>query len=463
MTKKIRAISIIIVSLFLFSGWGMPSFLKKDKANKLYRKEAYPEALDMYQNLQIDYPYKADINYNEGNILYRLGRYNEAENAFKKALQSKDKNIVKNAHYNIGNSLFRQDKLEEAIKSYEETLIIDSTDQDAEYNIELIKKILQKKQQQKQEQKPDKDKKDKQDKKDNPQSKQKTSGGKNEDKEEQQKNEENQENKRKFAVIKNAMSKTGNIEITIQGAKGKIQLTPDNYDIKDIKSILEQAENLLFPGEKRERPTISYRIEEGSVKHVFKTSMQAVIGFNALLIQIDEKKSIDFLEPKTAEAFETFQEAAKKQNYSFTITTSAEKSGKLSIDRTTGFYRTKTDWVNAEFYFYGKITNMGGKGKANFHIVTEDMGTVYVETPKEFLEKYESNPLYKNYAIRATGRQNPETGEIDTSSLKFEEIIPYNPVYDKEYLSKLRQKAMTSWKGISDPDKWLRDLRGYNV
>ncbi len=259
------------------------------------------------------------------------------------------------------------------------------------------------------------------------------------------------------------MSKIGNVEIVIQGSKGKIQLTPDNTDIKDIKVILEQAENLLFPGKNRERPTISYRIEEGSVKHIFKTSLQAIIGFNALLVQIDEKKSIDFLEPKTAEAFETFQEAAKKQNYTFTISTSDEKSGKLTIDRTTGFYRTKTDWVNAEFYFYGKITNMGGKEKANFHIVTDDMGTILVKTPKEFLEKYESNPLYKNYAIRATGRQNPETGEIDDKSFKFEEIIPYNPVYDKEYLSKLRQKASAKWKNITDPDKWLRDLRGYKA
>lgn len=259
------------------------------------------------------------------------------------------------------------------------------------------------------------------------------------------------------------MNKLGNIEIIIQGSKGKIQLTPDNYDVREIKALLEQAENLLFPGEKRERPTISYRIEEGSIKHIFKTSLQAIIGFNALLIQIDEKQSIDFLEPKTAEAFETFQETAKKQNYTFTISTSAEKSGKLSIDRTTDFYRTKTDWVNAEFYFYGKITNMGGKGKANFHIVTEDKGTILVQTPKRFLEKYESNPLYKNYAIRATGKQNPETGEIDTSSLKFEEIIPYNPVYDEQYLNKLRQKAKASWKNIIDPDKWLRDIRGYHA
>ena len=78
------------------------------------------------------------------------------------------------------------------------------------------------------------------------------------------------------------MEKIGHIEITITGSKGNIKLSPDNYDIKEIKNILEQAENLLFPSEKKERPVISYNIEEGSVKHIFKTSLQVIIGFNAV-------------------------------------------------------------------------------------------------------------------------------------------------------------------------------------
>ena len=63
------------------------------------------------------------------------------------------------------------------------------------------------------------------------------------------------------------MDKIGYIEIKISGSKGNLNLTPDNYDIREIISILENAENLLFPTDKRERPTISYKIEEGSVKH----------------------------------------------------------------------------------------------------------------------------------------------------------------------------------------------------
>lgn len=63
------------------------------------------------------------------------------------------------------------------------------------------------------------------------------------------------------------MEKTGYIEIRITGSKGNLELSPDTYDIREIISILENAENLLFPNDKKERPTISYKIEQGSVRH----------------------------------------------------------------------------------------------------------------------------------------------------------------------------------------------------
>jgi len=44
------------------------------------------------------------------------------------------------------------------------------------------------------------------------------------------------------------MEKTGYIEIIVSGAKGKLKLTPDTFDIKELTGIIEQAEKLLFPG-----------------------------------------------------------------------------------------------------------------------------------------------------------------------------------------------------------------------
>ncbi len=258
------------------------------------------------------------------------------------------------------------------------------------------------------------------------------------------------------------MEKIGFIEIIVGGSKGNLKLTPDTFDIKELTEIILQAEKLLFPGERKERPLISYRMEEGSVKNIFKTSLQAVISFSAILSLIETSHNIDFLELNTAKAFESFQDTAIKKDYFFEIKTSLQNSTTLRIDKSTFYYRTSENWVEGEFYFYGKITNAGGKDKANIHLVTEELGTLYIQTPQEFLAKVEENILYKTYVVRAKGKQNSETGEIDKQSLSFIELIDYNLRYDQQYLKKLRSKAMT-WLDKTDPDEWLKDVRGYDA
>ena len=196
------------------------------------------------------------------------------------------------------------------------------------------------------------------------------------------------------------MEKIGFIEISITGSKGNLDLTPDNYDIREIISILETAENLLHPGDKKDRSTISYRIEEGSVKHFFKTSIQTIIGFNAIIGQVSEVQTIDFLDLGTAKAFENIQDIATKRNYVFSITTSLDNTNEVRIDKTTQFYRTE--------------------------------------------------------AIC----EHSETGEVDTSSLVFIELVDYQPKYDEDYLKGLRDKAKKSWLGSINPDDWLKEIRG---
>jgi hypothetical protein len=256
------------------------------------------------------------------------------------------------------------------------------------------------------------------------------------------------------------VEKIGFIEIRITGSKGNIELSPDNYDIREIISILENAENLLYPGDKKDRPTISYDIQKGSVKHILKTSIQFIIGFNAIIGQVNEVEDIDFLDISTAKAFENIQNIAIKKDYTFSIKTSLHNTNEVQVDRTTRYFRTEAIWVDAEFYFYGKVTNAGGKDKANIHILTSESGTIRIQTPISFLEEYEENLLYKTLGIRAMGKQHSSTGEIDTSTLKFIELVDYHPKYDDSYLKNLRDRARKSWLNSIDPDIWLKEIRG---
>jgi len=255
------------------------------------------------------------------------------------------------------------------------------------------------------------------------------------------------------------VEKIGGIEIRVIGKSGNNDLKPENYDIKHIALLLQNVEELLYPNGKNDRPLISYGIKEGSVKHIFKTSMQAIIGFSAILSQVQANNSIDFLDIKTARAFENIQNLSLQKNYSFQIKTSLKDDYELSITPQTKFFRTENFWVDAEFYFYGVLTNAGGKNKANIHLDTADFGSVTIDTGKVFLEGQEQNILYRKFGIRASGKQNIETGETDTASLKLIELIDYNPKFDNDYLTQLISKAKNSWKGFS-PDEWLRNSRG---
>lgn len=255
------------------------------------------------------------------------------------------------------------------------------------------------------------------------------------------------------------MEKIGDIEIRVIGKSGNNDLKPDNYDIKQIASLLQNIEDLLYPNNKKERPLITYNIKEGSVKHIFKTTIQTIIGFSAILSQIQANDSIDFLDIKTARAFENIQNLALQKNYSFQIKTSLENDYELDITPKTKFFRTENFWVDAEFYFYGILKDAGGKSKANIHIDTSDYGYIAIDTGKDFLKEQEQNLLYKKFGVRASGKQNIETGEIDTKSLKLIELIDYNPKFDNDYLNQLISKAKQSWKGIN-PDEWLIELRG---
>lgn len=255
------------------------------------------------------------------------------------------------------------------------------------------------------------------------------------------------------------MKNIGNIEIRVVGKSGNLELKPENFDIKHIASILQNVEDLLYPNNKKDRPLISYDIQDGSVRHIFKTSIQYIIGFSAILGQIQESNSIDFLDLKTARAIESIQQLSLQKNYEFQFSTSVKEDIELSINPNTQFFRTENTWSDAEFYFYGILKDAGGKSKANIHLDTDDYGYLAIESGQDFLMEQEENLLYKKFGVRATGKQNLETGEIDTKSLKLVELINYNPKFDSDYLNSLINKAKKSWNGINT-DEWLSNIRG---
>lgn len=239
---------------------------------------------------------------------------------------------------------------------------------------------------------------------------------------------------------------------------GAQKLTPALVDIDEVREILTQASGLLFPSDKRsQRPLISYEIVEGSVRHRFRTLMQSVIGFGAVLSQIESQKQIDFLHERSAVAIERLQHLAVERNYVVTI---SANDSRLVIDRTTHYLRNAKLWVDAEFYLYGELTNAGGKSSPNIHLDTEEFGMLRIATEKDYLKGADQNLLYKKFGLRVTGKQNLQTFEMDRNSLTFVDLFDYESEYSDAYLDGLMQKAAPAWEAVPDADEWLDEVRG---
>jgi len=204
--KIIRTISMIIIAAVLSDVFADEVGSKNRKANKLYSKGQYEEALKLYDDALLLDPSNGKLRMNKGSTLYRLGELDEAEKSYQDAMSSRlGKKTLADAHYNLGNIQYKQaEKLESAgdaasarkkysgaLESYINTLKLRPNDMDAKWNLQLAhQKIdLMKEQQDKNQD----DNKDKDRQKDDNQQKDKQQGDKD-DKQEQD-NKDKQDNK----------------------------------------------------------------------------------------------------------------------------------------------------------------------------------------------------------------------------------------------------------------------------
>lgn len=252
------------------------------------------------------------------------------------------------------------------------------------------------------------------------------------------------------------------IQIHIIGKNGNENLTPANFDIAQIKVLLDSVESLLYPDVKsrKSRPVISFEQKEGSVINIFKTSLQKVLAVSAILSAIEmEDYTIDRLETNSAKAIEAIQSFAVRNDYTIEIGTSDKPTRKFVIDRNTNYKRHENILVDVEAYYYGKMVDAGGKDKANIHLDTKEAGLLTIKTDKDYLAGIEGNPLYREFGVRVKAKQNILTGDIDKSTLELIKVFDYSPKFDRAYLDRLIAKAAPKWKGI-DADAWLKEIRG---
>lgn len=135
-----------ITFFIVFQGIARPDSFSSlnNKGNKHYNRGLYDKALKYYQEAEIKNPTSPELSYNLGNVFYQKQDYKKALLKYYQATDLKDSLAQANTYYNLGNTFYRTGKYQEAIGAYQKCLEINPGDEDAKYNLELVKKKMEK-------------------------------------------------------------------------------------------------------------------------------------------------------------------------------------------------------------------------------------------------------------------------------------------------------------------------------
>ncbi len=141
----------VILLLLCGSLWGQSVRSQVEEGNAFYKQGQYRQAVEAYGRALTEDPRNPLIYFNQGDALFKLEQYDEALQSFYKVIPAEDKTLVQKAWYNIGNTFYAKNKFQEAIDAYKRALDFNPADKDAKYNLELtLRKMKEQQNKQKQ-------------------------------------------------------------------------------------------------------------------------------------------------------------------------------------------------------------------------------------------------------------------------------------------------------------------------
>jgi hypothetical protein len=249
----------------------------------------------------------------------------------------------------------------------------------------------------------------------------------------------------------------GYIEIKIDNVSNT--LSPKDVDIKEIRELMSDIENFLYPNQKDKntRPHISYSLENGSASNKFFLPISGVLLFNGLTSEISKRKSLNFLSYKQQEVIANFQKKAIKSDLILELRSSLNPdSSTLIIDKNTSFQVNTPLCYEGEFYIYGEIYQEGGKQTPNIHMTTKNGENLTIYATKDQILDGEKR-MYQICGVKAKGKKNLEDGSY--SDLKLVHFISYQPTFNMNLLHEAIEKAKANLSKIKDLDNWIDELK----
>lgn len=117
-----------------------------EEGMEAYDKGDYQRALERFEAAKKQLPRSATVEYNRGAALFKLGRYDEAKEAFRHVAEVDQGSLRQKDYYNLGNAWAAMGNRDEAIAAFRKALTLDPNDQLARHNLEVLLRRLPPKQ-----------------------------------------------------------------------------------------------------------------------------------------------------------------------------------------------------------------------------------------------------------------------------------------------------------------------------
>jgi Ca-activated chloride channel family protein len=107
-----------------------------------YERGDFADALEAFRSAAADDPDRPEAHYNAGLTLHQLEEYELAASATVRSFPIDDPTDAAHAYYNLGSHYVLLGQLDDAFSAYRQSLLLDPTDGDAKYNLELVRQLM---------------------------------------------------------------------------------------------------------------------------------------------------------------------------------------------------------------------------------------------------------------------------------------------------------------------------------
>jgi Ca-activated chloride channel family protein len=143
--KSMSSILALVFVVVLFPSRAYPDdFAKRNnEGNALVEQGMLDSALEKYHEAALERPGTPEVEYNIANVYHLKNAFDTAAAEYQDALASATGPIAPQSYYNLGNTLYRMGQYQPAVQAYKRALMENPDDLDAKYNLEIAQHRLQ--------------------------------------------------------------------------------------------------------------------------------------------------------------------------------------------------------------------------------------------------------------------------------------------------------------------------------